>query len=199
MQLVALAPCPRWCRSTCRSASTPSTRQEQTSRPSTVTLQAPQSPVAQPSLVPVSPSWSRRHVEQRLLRLAQELDSIAVDGRGYVMLSPSALPRPFERNLRGAPGQHARDLDAIFLGAALVVDRLAGGARRRVELLQARRRRPCCRSAPRRPAPPAADVGATAPSDDARGRARAAWRRASGTRRTPTTAMSISVRGMKRR
>ena len=41
-------------------ASTPSIRQEQTSRPSTVTLQAPQSPVEQPSLVPVRPNWSRR-------------------------------------------------------------------------------------------------------------------------------------------
>ena len=42
------------------SASTPSIRQEQTSRSSTVTLQAPQSPVEQPSLVPVRPSWSRK-------------------------------------------------------------------------------------------------------------------------------------------
>ena len=37
------------------SASAPSTRQEQTRRPSTVTLQAPQSPVPQPSLAPVRP------------------------------------------------------------------------------------------------------------------------------------------------
>ena len=37
----------------------PSTRQEQTSRPSSMTLQAPQSPEAQPSLLPVRPSVSR--------------------------------------------------------------------------------------------------------------------------------------------
>ena len=41
-------------------ASAPSTRQEQTSRPSSVTEQAPQSPVPQPSLLPVRPSRSRR-------------------------------------------------------------------------------------------------------------------------------------------
>ena len=66
-------------------ASTPSIRHEHTSRPSTVTLQAPQSPVAQPSLVPVRPELVAQHVEQRLLRLAQELDGIAVDGRRDVM------------------------------------------------------------------------------------------------------------------
>ena len=42
------------------SASGASTRQEQTRRPLTMTLQAPQSPEPQPSLLPVSPSVSRR-------------------------------------------------------------------------------------------------------------------------------------------
>ena len=41
------------------SASAPSTRQEQTRRPSSRTLQAPQSPVPQPSLAPVRPHLSR--------------------------------------------------------------------------------------------------------------------------------------------
>ena len=41
------------------SASAPSTRQEQTSRPSSMTLQAPQSPVPQPSFAPVRPRRSR--------------------------------------------------------------------------------------------------------------------------------------------
>ena len=41
-------------------ASAPSIRHEHISRPSTVTLHAPQSPVAQPSLVPVRCSSSRR-------------------------------------------------------------------------------------------------------------------------------------------
>ena len=41
------------------SASGASTRQEQTSRPSIMTLQAPQSPEPQPSLLPVRPRSSR--------------------------------------------------------------------------------------------------------------------------------------------
>src|SRR3546814_18689902 len=42
-------------------------------------------------------------------------------------------------DLRGrAPCEHAGDLRAVFDGAALVVDRLAGGARRRVELAERR-------------------------------------------------------------
>ena len=41
------------------SASTPSTRQEHTRRPSMITVQAPQSPDAQPSLLPVRPTTSR--------------------------------------------------------------------------------------------------------------------------------------------
>ena len=41
-------------------ASTPSTKHEQTRTPSTVTLQAPQSPVPQPSLLPVKCNSSRK-------------------------------------------------------------------------------------------------------------------------------------------
>ena len=40
-------------------ASAPSTRHEHTNRPSRMTLHAPQSPVPQPSLAPMSPRWSR--------------------------------------------------------------------------------------------------------------------------------------------
>ena len=43
------------------SASTPSTRQEVTIRPSMLTVQAPQFPSLQPSLVPVRPISSLRH------------------------------------------------------------------------------------------------------------------------------------------
>jgi len=41
-------------------ASAPSTRQEHTTRPSIIVLQAPQSPVPQPSLAPISPRRLRR-------------------------------------------------------------------------------------------------------------------------------------------
>ena len=93
-------------------ASTPSIRQEQTSRPSTMTLQAPQSPVEQPSLVPVRPSWSRRHIEQRLLRLAQELDGIAVDRCCYVVFRHQPFLARSSAICGRAARQHARDLDA---------------------------------------------------------------------------------------
>ena len=55
---------------------------------------------------------------------------VAVDGGGDVVSSPSVLPRARRaRCSRRAARQHARDLDPVFLGAALVVDRPAGGAR----------------------------------------------------------------------
>ena len=105
--------------------------------PSTITVQAPQSPVAQPSLVPVERQLVAQHVEQRLLRLAQILVLVAVDGRGYViLLRHQFFLATSSACMRRAPRQHARDLDPVFLGAALVVDRPAGGARRRGELLE---------------------------------------------------------------
>ncbi len=68
--------------------------------PSIITVQAPQSPVAQPSLVPAEHQFVAQDVEQRLLRLAQELVFVAVDGRGDVMfLGSLVLPCPFERLL----------------------------------------------------------------------------------------------------
>ena len=54
------------------SASAASTRHDGTRRPSSMTEQAPQSPVVQPSLVPVRPSSSRSAVEQRLVRARRE-------------------------------------------------------------------------------------------------------------------------------
>ena len=90
-----------------------------------------------------------QHVEQRLLGLAQKLDRIAVDGGGDVNLGSSARPSPARaRSAAGAPRQHARDLDPVFDGAALVVDRLAGGRRPPPPARRAPRRRPACRSAP---------------------------------------------------
>ena len=75
-------------------------------------------------------------IEQRVLRLAQELDRVAVDRCGDMMLCHQAFPCSFERDLRGPAGEHARDLDAIFLGAALVVDGAARGLCGSIELLQ---------------------------------------------------------------
>ena len=61
LQRMQLSPCamPSMVSMRRPSASAPSTRHEQTRRPSTMTLQAPQSPVPQPSLAPVSPRRSR--------------------------------------------------------------------------------------------------------------------------------------------
>ena len=97
----------------------------------------------------------------------------------------------------GALGQHAGDLGAELDGAALVVDRLAGGAAAAAAASSAASSSLVPISA-LAAASTSSTVGATAPSADAGGGAGAA---ASSVRLTPqpTTAMSISVRGMKRR
>ena len=66
------------------SASADSIRQEQTSRSSSMMLQAPQSPEAQPSFEPVNAKRPAQGVEHGVVRLAQELDGLAVDGGGDV-------------------------------------------------------------------------------------------------------------------
>ena len=51
-----------------------------------MTLHAPQSPDPQPSLLPVRSELVAQHVEQGLLRLAEELGGLAVDRGGDVIL-----------------------------------------------------------------------------------------------------------------
>ena len=56
-----------------------STRQLATGLPSSCTVQAPQSPVPQPSLVPVRPRDVAHRLEQGVVRLNQQLGRLAVD------------------------------------------------------------------------------------------------------------------------
>ena len=182
------------------SASTPSTRQEQTRRPSTVTVQAPQSPEPQPSLLPVRPSSSRSTSSSVCVGVAEELDRLAVDGGGDVMLRHGQCPFLARASAAMAAARFSStpgDLGAVVDGAALVVDRLAGGAAGGGRPSPARRRRASSRPAPwRRPRPAARSArrrrGRRAPRCRCRPRS---------VRLTPqpTTAMSISVRGIKRR
>ena len=50
-----------------------------------MTVQAPQSPELQPSLLPVRFESVAQHVEQGLLRLTQKFDGLAVDDGCYVV------------------------------------------------------------------------------------------------------------------
>src|SRR4051812_40250343 len=111
------------------SASAASIRQEQTSRPSTVIEQAPQSPVAQPSFEPVSPRSLRS--ASSMVRSGSQRNSegsplivVVTCSFGIVSVSLGAL----RGNRRGALQQHAGDPGAVDDGAALVVDGTAGGA-----------------------------------------------------------------------
>src|SRR5437868_6246337 len=117
------------------SACPASIRHEFTSLPSTITVQAPQSPTSQPSLAPVRLKLSRR-----------SLRSVVSDGTDAVRCSPLTfmltvtinlpflgclalllreVPRPFERALR----EHGDEVAAILRRRAHVVNRLrvAGG------------------------------------------------------------------------
>src|SRR3954454_16308974 len=117
----------------CPSASTPSIRQEQTIVPSTMTVQAPQSPEPQPSLVPVRFNSSRS--TSSIVCCASQRNSTGSPLMTVVtwcLLIPATLPlisgarhRAFEGDGRGPPCQNAGDLGAIFDRAALVVDLLA--------------------------------------------------------------------------
>ncbi len=106
-------------------------------------------------------------------------------------------PCAFERDQSSAARQDASNLDAEFDGAALVVDRLAGGADGCDHLVEGG------------VVDRAADQGVTGGLDvertggdgaqaDTGGGALAAAVKGQGNA-APTTAMSISVRGMKRR
>src|SRR5262249_27335278 len=111
------------------SASAASIRQEQTSRSSSVIEQAPQSPDAQPSLEPVSPSAPRS--ASSMVSYGSQRNSIGspltVVGTCTFAISSipsSALGGDRNRTLQ----ENAGSLHSIGNGAALVVDRTTGGA-----------------------------------------------------------------------
>src|SRR4051794_26885021 len=111
------------------SASTARTRQAQTRRPSTVTLQAPQSPVPQPSLVPVRPSVLRSTSSRLLPGSARNSTGSWLMLVVMWVLDMGSIPPRAGRGVGdGALQQHAGDLGAVDDGAALVVDGIAGGA-----------------------------------------------------------------------
>src|SRR5258708_2187553 len=108
--------------------STASIRQEQTSCPSSVMLQAPQSPEAQPSLEPVSPSGPRSAssmVSFGSHRKSSGSPLMVVDTccLAIVLMSSRALGG----DCGSALEQHAGDFGAVNNSTALVVDRTAGG------------------------------------------------------------------------
>src|SRR6478752_5405670 len=124
------------------SASGARTRQEQTSRPSTMTLHAPQSPEPQPSLLPVRPRLSRSTSSRVWLgsqRYSVDAPLMVVVTWIFAMLAMSPMLDAIDavaRDHRRPLEKNARDLGAVLDGAALVVDRLArvrAGLGRRLE------------------------------------------------------------------
>src|SRR5882757_8321220 len=119
---------PSMLRSSWPSASTASIRQEQTRRSSSVMLHAPQSPDAQPSFEPVRPSGPRSAssmVSPGSQRNSTGSPLMVVETCSFVIVvnflgaSCSDCNRAFQQN--------AGNLGAVDNGAALVVDRPAGG------------------------------------------------------------------------
>src|SRR5215470_15641852 len=111
------------------SASAASIRQEQTSRPSSVIEQAPQSPDEQPSLEPVRPSAPRRASSivsygSHRNSIGSPLTVVETCTFAMILLSSRALGGDRNRALK----ENAGSLDSIGNSAALVVDRTAGGA-----------------------------------------------------------------------
>ncbi len=132
-----------------------SIRQLATGLPSRCTVQAPQSPVPQPSLGPVRPSSSRSASSSVVVGLDEHLDRLVVDRALQESVSPRVgssrdqCARPRQGGGQGAAGQDADQMTAELGRAALIGDRVA------------RRRRPApppARSArgsrPGLPAPP---------------------------------------------
>src|SRR6185312_14887843 len=111
------------------SASAASIRQEQTRRPSSVIEQAPQSPDAQPSFEPVRPSAPRSAssmVSYGSQRNSTGSPLTVVETCTFAMSSLPSRTLGSDRNR--ALAENAGSLDTIGNGAALVVDRTAGGA-----------------------------------------------------------------------
>src|SRR5215472_16650894 len=121
------------------SASAPSIRHEHTIWPSAMTVQAPQSPELQPSLLPVRLS-SSRNTSSRVCcgshRNSTGSPLMIVDTWVLAIGSLLALGGAFKGDRGGSARQVASDLDPVFDRAALVVDRLAGVAGGGVELGQ---------------------------------------------------------------
>src|SRR5262249_30804679 len=122
------------------SASTASIRHEQTRRPSTVTLQAPQSPELHPSLLPVKLSSSRSTSRSESCgshRNSAGSPLIVVDMWYFLIGAPSwTFLCALVGDRRRPACHHARDLDPVLNSPALVVDRLAGAPRRLIEPLE---------------------------------------------------------------
>src|SRR5690349_8245064 len=118
------------------SASAPSIRHEQTILPSQITVQAPQSPELQPSLLPVRFS-SSRSTSSKVCCGSQRNSTgsplMVVDTWVLAMESLLALGGAFKGDRGRASCEDTGDLDPVFDCAALVVDRLADATRGGVE------------------------------------------------------------------
>src|SRR5215472_6333552 len=119
------------------SASAPSIRHEHTMLPSQMTVQAPQSPELQPSLLPVRFS-SSRSTSSKVCCGSQRNSTgsplMIVDTWVLAMGSLLALGGAFKGDRGRASCEDAGDLDPVFDRAALVVDRLAGATGGGIEL-----------------------------------------------------------------
>src|SRR6516225_704452 len=119
------------------SASAPSIRHEHTMWPSTMTVQAPQSPELQPSLLPVRLS-SSRSTSSKVCCGSQRNSTgsplMTVVTWVLAMAGLLALGGAFKGDRGRAPCEDAGDLDPVFDRAALVVDRLAGATSGGIEL-----------------------------------------------------------------
>src|SRR6202035_1656393 len=119
------------------SASAPSIRHEQTMLPSTMTVQAPQSPELHPSLLPVRFSSSRSTSSSVCCgsqRNSTGSPLMIVDTWVLAMGGLLALSSAFKGDRGRASCEDAGDLDPVFDRAALVVDRLAGATSGGIEL-----------------------------------------------------------------
>ena len=85
----------------CPSICPAATRQEQTGSPSSRTVQAPQSPASQPTLVPVNPRDSRRTLDRRsrgeteadtFLPLSENATAVRSPDWGEVIVAMSGAP-----------------------------------------------------------------------------------------------------------
>ena len=166
-------PGPRWCGPSGRGPACASIRQLATSLPSTWTVQAPQSPVPQPSLGPVSPRSSRSASSSVDVRLDEHLDGLAVDGAAAGAVWPRGSAsgsgaRALERGGERATGEDADQVTAELDGAALIVDGPGRLDRQRGRALDAPRASPPGPRAPARPRWRGPASGATDGERDAR-------------------------------
>src|SRR5260370_31506268 len=154
-------------------ASTPNIRHEHTTRPSTSTLHAPQSPVRHPSLAPVS-STTSRSVSSRLCRGSHRNSTVSplIVASTSVFLAivifavfdfSLVLFRALGRNRNRTAGEHPRNVTPILRSAAHVVDSRGRFARRTSGGLEAPVVEFFAHQPPGRPAPPQPGPGPPAP------------------------------------